>query len=59
MAVTITEAEAERIIDGLVLRALSTSLDYNNAESAEEQSAVEEAISERVTRRVYFKFRVI
>lgn len=56
---TLTEAEAERIIDRMVQKKLSYDLAYLHAENAEEQTMREVEITEAVMKDVEEKYEIV
>lgn len=55
---TITEGEAEKIIDRRLDQALSTSHSYQYAENAEEQAEAEQRLADEIERDVYREYVV-
>lgn len=56
---TISETEAERMADAMVIRALARDRAYNHAETAEIQAAREDEISEQVWRDLESRYRIV
>lgn len=52
----ITEAEAEKICDRIVWRRLAQSSAYKNAENADDQAKVEDAIADQTWREIAARY---